>query len=152
MQHDYFQKIKCFDLLTSLLGPRVCVRTKYVPAWCSILHFLSFDLQHDYFQKRKKLYWLFDPTPGVEGGSMGKIFATILLYVSFPLIWYATSPYSEKVEFRPPPHLLKQPKGHNSVKIRTWPVLNDAVPFCKLKCIDASLHNFLFRNQNLAKT
>ena len=37
---------------------------------------------------RKKMFWPFDPDPGVKGVSVGKIFATTLLYVSFPLIWY----------------------------------------------------------------
>ena len=49
-----------------------------------------------------KLY--FDPTrsSGSEGkGSAGKIFATMLLHSWFSLIWYATWPCSEKVEFWP---------------------------------------------------
>ena len=36
------------------------------------------------------MFWTFDPTPGGEGVSAGKIFAIMLLYASFPLIWYAT--------------------------------------------------------------
>ena len=49
----------------------------------------------------KKLY--FDTkTPSVGGGgggSAGKIFPIMLLHVWFLLIWYATWPYSEEVEF-----------------------------------------------------
>ena len=40
-------------------------------------------------------------------GSACKIFATMLLHVSFPLIWYTTWPYSEMVEF----DLLTPPQG-----------------------------------------
>ena len=31
---------KCFDLLIEPQGSRVCVRTEYVLAWCSLLHSL----------------------------------------------------------------------------------------------------------------
>ena len=37
-------------------------------------------MQHDYFQKKNGL--TFYPTPGVEGVSVGKIFATMLLFCS----------------------------------------------------------------------
>ena len=46
-------------------------------------------MQHDYFQK-KDIVWPFDPTPWVEGVSVGKIFATMLLPSPSALIWYAT--------------------------------------------------------------
>ena len=36
--------------------------------------------------------------PGVKGVCKGKPFACMLLFASFPLIWYATWPYSEKVD------------------------------------------------------
>ena len=55
-------------------------------------------MRYDYFQKRKE-NWTFDPTPGVKGVCKDKILASMLLYASFPLIWYATWPYSEKVDF-----------------------------------------------------
>ena len=55
-------------------------------------------MQHDYSQKRKKRP--FDLTPGVKGKSKGKLFASMLLYASFPSIWYATWPNSEKVELK----------------------------------------------------
>ena len=44
----------------------------------------------------KDIVWPFDPTPWVEGMSVGKIFATMLLPVSSALIWYATWLLSEK--------------------------------------------------------
>ena len=46
-----------------------------------------------------KKKWPFDPTPGVKGVCKGKTFASMLLYAIFPLIWYATWPYSEKLDF-----------------------------------------------------
>ena len=52
-------------------------------------------MQPDYFQK-KYIVWPFDPTPWVEGVSVGKIFATMLLQASSALIWYATGLLSEK--------------------------------------------------------
>ena len=44
----------------------------------------------------KDIVWPFDPTPRVEGVSVGKIFATMLLPASSALIWYATWLLSEK--------------------------------------------------------
>ena len=44
----------------------------------------------------KDIVWPFDPTPWVEGVSVGKIFATMLLSASSALIWYATWLLSEK--------------------------------------------------------
>ena len=46
------------------------------------------------------LFWPFDPK-GQGEGSADKIFATMLMHSLFPLIWYATWPFSEKVEFWP---------------------------------------------------
>ena len=39
----------------------------------------------------------FDPTPGVEGVSVGTTFASMLLHVLLALIWYETWKYFEKV-------------------------------------------------------
>ena len=39
-------------------------------------------------KKKKKL--TFDPTPGVEGVCKDLIFAYMVLYAEFPLIWYET--------------------------------------------------------------
>ena len=36
----------------------------------------------------------FDPIPGVNGICKGILFANMLLYIPFPFIWYATSPYA----------------------------------------------------------
>ena len=44
----------------------------------------------------KNIVWHFDPTPWVEGVSVGKIFDTMLLLASSALIWYATWLLSEK--------------------------------------------------------
>ena len=58
-------------------------------------------MQHDHVLKKLKL----DPRVGggewVSGGSVGKIFANLLLHSWFHLIWYATWPCSEKVELWP---------------------------------------------------
>ena len=42
-------------------------------AWCSMLHLLYFDMQHDHVLKKLN-FGLFTPTPGSgwEGGSVGK--------------------------------------------------------------------------------
>ena len=45
-------------------------------------------------------FWPIDPNPGGgEGGSAGKIFATMQQHSWFLLIWYKTRPCSEEVEF-----------------------------------------------------
>ena len=43
---------ECFDLLTPPQGLNVYVRTEYVPAWCTMIHPLEFDMQLDYVQKK----------------------------------------------------------------------------------------------------
>ena len=49
---------------------------------------------------------------GGGGGSAGKIFPIMLLHVWFLLIWYATWPYSEEVEFWAlDPNHLSPPRG-----------------------------------------
>ena len=69
---------------------RVCARREYELAWCTMLHSLKFDIQHDRVLKKKLN---FDPNPGSRGGgsavgvgggrwmSVGKIFATMLLHL-----------------------------------------------------------------------
>ena len=51
-------------------------------------------MQHDHFQK--DIVWPFDPTPWVEGVSVGKVFAIMSLPAPSALIWYATWLHSEK--------------------------------------------------------
>ena len=86
---------KYFYFFTQPKGSRMFVKAEYLLAWCSTLYSLKFDMQHDYFQKNI-IFWPLDPTEGVREG---KIFSSIMLYVSFPLIWYATWPYSDKIYF-----------------------------------------------------
>ena len=50
-----------------------------------------FDMQLGYFQK----IWPFDPIPGIRCVK-GKMFLACYCMLHFPLIWYATWPYSEK--------------------------------------------------------
>ena len=59
-------------------------------------------MQHDHVLK-KLIFHLLTPSPSVVegGGSAGKIFATMLLHLRFPLIWYATGHCSEKLNFDP---------------------------------------------------
>ena len=64
-------------------------------------------MQHLYFQKNALT---FDLTFRVESVSMIETCATMLLLASFPLIWYATWPYSEQDEFWPPLHRLSTPR------------------------------------------
>ena len=47
-------------------------------------------------RKKKITFW---PHPGLKGVCYGKRFASMLLYASLSLIWYATWPYSEKLGF-----------------------------------------------------
>ena len=64
-------------------------------------------MQHDHVLKKWILtYW--PHPPGYKGGGGGKesaskIFGTMLLHLFFFLIWFATWPCSEKVEFWPNP-------------------------------------------------
>ena len=81
---------------------------------------VSFNLICNMTTFRKDIVWPFDPTPWVEGVSVGKIFATMLLLASSALIWYATWPNSEKVQFWPlpvsPPNWLgPRPSNWNPV-------------------------------------
>ena len=57
MQHDHIQK----KALTQPQGPRVCVRTEHVLLWRPTLHSLQFEMQHDYFQKKKCFELLTQP-------------------------------------------------------------------------------------------
>ena len=56
-------------------------------------------MQHDHILKKLN-FDLLTPSPG-SGISVGKIFATMLLHSWFSLIWYATTPCSEKNLFWP---------------------------------------------------
>ena len=85
--------------LTPPQGLRLCVRTKYVLAWCSMLH--SLLIWYATWLLSKKNVFTFDPTTGVEGLCKDRICACMLLHSWFHLIWYTTWPYSETVEFWP---------------------------------------------------
>ena len=52
---------------------------------------ICFDMQHDHILNKLN-FNLLTPTPG-SGASASKIYATILLHASFPLIRFATLPY-----------------------------------------------------------
>ena len=107
------EKKKCFDLLTppsrirgwgAVCGQDICY---HVAAFV-----IPFNLICDMTMFWKCCNLTFWPNPpGSGSGSTGKIFATMLLNVTVPLIWYATWPYSEKVEFWPLPHPLSPPRG-----------------------------------------
>ena len=111
----------CFDLLTPS-GGCMCIIGQNIGLHC-VLCYIPDNLTCNMTTFRKK--WPFDPTPGIKGVCKGKIFSK-LLYASFPLIWYATSPYSEKKL-----NLYKQmwplrwghfrPKGHNLNKLHRGP-------------------------------
>ena len=61
-----FRNNKILDLLTPTQGSMVCVRTvAYLLSWCSVLNSLSFDMQHDYFQKK---IWFDLLTPSLGRG------------------------------------------------------------------------------------
>ena len=49
------------------------------------LRSIPFDMQHDYFQK-KRMFSPFDLAPGAEGVYKDNICACVVLYTSFPLI------------------------------------------------------------------
>ena len=38
----------------------------------------------------RKMFWTFDPIQGSSVFKKGRIFAFMVFYASFPLIWYAT--------------------------------------------------------------
>ena len=75
------------------------------------LCFIPFNLIFSMTIPRKRNSLTFEPTPRAEVVSTGKILTTMLLHVSFPLIWYAPCPYSDKNEFWFPPHPLSLPRG-----------------------------------------
>ena len=52
-------------------------------------------------QMSLNMFETFVPTTGFNGEWIDKIFASTLVYVTFHLIWYATWPYSEKVDIWP---------------------------------------------------
>ena len=79
--------------------PMLCVRTEYVLAWCSIFHSLLIWYATCLLSEKK--CFDVDPTQGVEGVWKDIICACMLLHLWFQLIWYATWPCSEKVEFWP---------------------------------------------------
>ena len=68
----------------------------------------------------------FDLLTPPQGSSecKGKIFARILSYISFPLIWYATWPYSEKVDHRPGPDPKSLYQGSHQLwkSWKTWKI------------------------------
>ena len=99
MQHGHVLKKKLnFDLLTPSPGSEgVC--------WHYICYHVAaflipFNLICNMTMFGKGWILTVWPHPRVRG-SADKIFATMLLHVLFPLIWYATWPCSEKVEFWP---------------------------------------------------
>ena len=78
-----------------------CLKAKYLLPCCCIRDSLNFDMQHVHVLKKLN-FDLLTPSPGSGGGvsgSQGKIFASMLLHLWFSLIWYASCPCSEKVEF-----------------------------------------------------
>ena len=87
--------------------------------------------------RKKYIVWPFDPTPWVEGVSVGKIFATMLLQKSSALIWYATWPYSEKsliLTSAPPPKSTQQARTQAfKLKSRLICFISiAALPVCKI--------------------
>ena len=56
MKHDHIPKKLNSWPFDPNQGLRVCVRTEYLLLWCSALHSLQFDMQHDYF--KKNVFWL----------------------------------------------------------------------------------------------
>ena len=131
----YFQKKYYFDILAHSRG-----RTEYVFA-CTLfqliwyatwllseknvlifsicLHVAAFVIPFNiiwYTTCHVLKSWMLTFWPHPRVGSMGKIFASMLMHASFPLIWYAVWPYSEKAEFWPLPH----PGGHaNAFKLKS---------------------------------
>ena len=82
MQHDYFQKK---NVLTPPQGLMVRVRIEYVLAYYCMCHSLYLDMQHDYVPKKLNFDLLIS-SQILRRGSIGKIFATMFMHVSFPLI------------------------------------------------------------------
>ena len=57
---------------------RVCVRTKFLLALCSMLYSFRYATRPT---SHKKLFWLFDPIPEVGCACKGNIFACMLLFL-----------------------------------------------------------------------
>ena len=70
------------------------LQAKLLLPCCCLCDSIQFDMQHHHDLKQLNFNGL-----GWGGGLRRKIFATILLQLWSPPIWYATWPCSEKVEF-----------------------------------------------------
>ena len=107
---------------------RVCKRAEHLLAWGFMLHSIYFDMQHYYFQKRKK--WPFYPTPGAKGKCYSKIFANMVLYASFDLIFMQRDHIMKKLILYKPMWPLGRvhfwPQGHNLNKLGRSPLDNKA--------------------------
>ena len=96
MQHDHVLKVKFWPIdpiPRGVCGQIICY---HVAAFVILFNLIC---NMTVFWKSQILtYWSHLQGDG-EGGSAGKIFATMLLHLWFSLIWYATWPCSEKVKF-----------------------------------------------------
>ena len=79
MQHDHIHFFYFFNPTHRL---RVCVRTEYVLAYCSMPH--SFNMICNITSFRKKNVLTFKLTPGVEGVCKDRLYACMVLYAPFP--------------------------------------------------------------------
>ena len=110
MQQGHILKKLNYDLIRSLgSGSARGLQEKYLLPCCFISWF-PWTAYATWPCSVKGSMWPIDRIPRVRGvgrlgglgrGSLGKIFATLLLHLWFSLIWYATWPCSDKVEFWP---------------------------------------------------
>ena len=96
------EKKNIFWPFDPIWGLMAYVRTEYVLTWC--LCSIPFNLICSIATLRKHIL-TFDPTQGVEGVCKNRIWACVVLYAPFPLIWYATWLYSENNRLTFWPHL-----------------------------------------------
>ena len=75
--------ISISDLKTRPRARCVC-KVKVFSSTLVYTSFPLFDMQHNHIQK--KIFWPFDPTPGVEGVCKDRICAYMVFYAPFPLI------------------------------------------------------------------
>ena len=113
----------CYILICNMTTSRIIFYHLFQPtgwvAWCSELHYLWFDMQHEYFLKKNVL--TFSPNLWVKGVCKDRICACMVLCVSFPLMWHE--------------------KWLLSLKIYVWlhPVVkgvcNDRIYACMVLCV-----------------
>ena len=80
---NLFAQIQLSYLFNHPKRSGVWIRSKRYACMLFYTSIFQFDLLQTHFQK---MFWPFDPVPGVEDVQKGSLFASIQYYASYPLI------------------------------------------------------------------